>query len=410
MSEFTKEFFQLFDQVTNIYRVAFEYIIYWGPLVLLVILWRVWLSYIRADYLSKIEWSILEVKLPKEITKTPLAMELLLNAFYQTGKGKWFDWYFKGRVRDWFSLEMVSIGGAVKFFIRTNKVYKNLIESQVYAQYPQAEIYEVPDYARYVKYAGKGSEWEIFGTEFVLSKEDAYPIKTYVDYGLDRETVKEEFKTDPMTATLEFLGSMGKDEQLWIQILIRAPEDRIHDPKSFLGLGKKSWQKQGQALMEEITKKSQPQGDKFGRFLTTVEQDTIKAISRSISKIGFDTGIRAIYLARGGAFSPTNIKGIMGILRQYATGDLNSFRPSNTTSFDFPWEDYNKIRVTKKKVELFKAYVHRGYFYKPFKEKPFILNTEELATIYHFPGGVAETPTFGRIESRKVEPPTNLPV
>lgn len=405
-----EEFFELFVKVGDIYQTAFQYAIYWGPFVFLAILWRVWLYYIRAKYLSKIEWVTLEVKLPREITKPPLAMELLLNVFYQTGKGKWYDWYVKGRVRDWFSLEMVSLGGAVKFFIRTNKVYKNLIESQIYAQFPQAEVYEVPDYARYVKYAGKDSEWEIFGTEFVLAKEDAYPIKTYVDYGLDRESTKEEFKTDPMTATLEFLGSLGKDEQLWIQILIRAPEDRISDPKSFLGLGKKSWQKQGQDLMEEITKKSQPQGDKFGRFLTTVEQDTIKAISRSISKIGFDTGIRAIYLARKGFFSPTNIKGIMGILRQYAAGDLNSFKPSQTTSFDFPWQDYRKIRVTKKKADLFKAYVRRGYFYKPFYRKPFILNTEELATIYHFPGGVAQTPMFGRIESRKVEPPINLPV
>src|SRR3989344_3554383 len=412
MNHMFDQLFELFYKVLNIYTVAFQYILYWGPLVLLFILWRVWLYYIRAFYLAKIKWIMLEVKLPKEITKTPLAMEVLLNAFYQTGKGKWFDWYFKGRVRDWFSLETVSLGGAVKFFIRTNKIYKNLIESQIYAQYPQAEIYEVPDYTKYVKYTGAGSPWEIFGTEFVLSKEDAYPIKTYVDYGLDRESTKEEFKTDPMTATLEFLGSINKEEQLWIQILVRAAEDRHRNPDSFMGWGKRSWRDEGKGLIEEITEKSQPKGDKFGRFLTTDEQDTIKAISRSISKLGFDCGLRAIYLARGGSFNPANIKGLMGILRQYGTNNLNGFKPvsERTTSYDFPWQDYNKIRVTKKKTKLFKAYKHRGYFYRPFRRKPFILNTEELATVYHFPGDVLQTPTFGRIESRKVEPPTNLPV
>ena len=406
------QIFQLFGQVWNIYEIAFRYVTYWGSLVSLFILWRVWLYYIRAVYLSKIEWVLLEVKLPREITKPPLAMELLLNVFYQTSKGKWFDWYFKGRVRDWFSLEMVSLGGAVKFFIRTNKIYKNLIESQIYAQYPQAEIYEVPDYTKYVKYTGAGSPWEIFGTEFVLSKEDAYPIKTYVDYGLDRESTKEEFKTDPMTATLEFLGSINKEEQLWIQILVRAAEDRHRNPDSFMGWGKRSWRDEGKGLIEEITEKSQPKGDKFGRFLTTDEQDTIKAISRSISKLGFDCGLRAIYLARGGSFNPANIKGLMGILRQYGTNNLNGFKlvSERTTSYDFPWQDYNKIRVTKRKTKLFKAYKHRGYFYRPFRRKPFILNTEELATVYHFPGDVLQTPTFGRIESRKVEPPTNLPV
>jgi hypothetical protein len=46
----------------------------------------------------------------------------------------------------------------------------------------------------------------------------------------------------------------------------------------------------------------------------------------------------------------------------------------------------------------------------PYQRTPFVLNTEELATIYHFPGRVAETPTFGRIEAKKGEPPSNLPI
>lgn len=407
---FTQELTILMRDVADVYAALFRGSIYWGPFALTALAWFSWLAYVRARWLAAIEWTLLEVKLPREITKTPLAMEVLLNAFYQSGKGKWFDWYFKGRVRDWFSLEVVSLGGSVRFFIRTPRAYKNLLESQIYGQYPQAEVYEVPDYTRYVVYTGKNSDWQIFGTEFVLTKEDPYPIKTYVDYGLDKESIKEEFKTDPMTASLEFLGSLKPEEQLWVQILIRAPEDRVRDPKSFFGLKKKSWQDQGKMLIEEIAKKSQPVADKPGRFLTTEEQDTIKSISRSISKIGFDCGIRAIYIAKKDSFNPANIKGLMGLFRQYGSNTLNGFKPSRTTSFDFPWQDYDKIRETKKKREIFKAYKYRGYFYKPFERKPFILNTEELATIYHFPGSVAQTPTFGRIESRKVEPPPNLPV
>ena len=59
---------------------------------------------------------------------------------------------------------------------------------------------------------------------------------------------------------------------------------------------------------------------------------------------------------------------------------------------------------------MFESYRLRSYFHPPHKRKHFVLNAEELATIYHFPGGVAQTPTFGRIESRKAEPPMNLPV
>ena len=68
------------------------------------------------------------------------------------------------------------------------------------------------------------------------------------------------------------------------------------------------------------------------------------------------------------------------------------------------------MKINKQKKKIFDAYVRRSYFYAPYKAKPFVLNSEELATIYHFPGGVAETPTFTRIESRKGEPPANLPV
>ena len=40
----------------------------------------------------------------------------------------------------------------------------------------------------------------------------------------------------------------------------------------------------------------------------------------------------------------------------------------------------------------------------------FILNLEELATLYHFPGEVAATPTLPRIDSTKSSSPSNLPI
>jgi len=42
--------------------------------------------------------------------------------------------------------------------------------------------------------------------------------------------------------------------------------------------------------------------------------------------------------------------------------------------------------------------------------KPYILTTEELATIYHFPGSVSTTPNLNRVPSKKAEAPSNLPL
>ena len=135
----------------------------------------------------------------------------------------------------------------------------------------------------------------------------------------------------------------------------------------------------------------------------------MKAIERSIGKLGFDCGIRAIYLAKKDVFDGTNIAGLFGTVKQYNTNDLNGFKPTKYTDFDYPWQDYKKYRLSIMKWKMFDAYRRRAWFFPPYERKPFVLNTEELATIYHFPGRVAETPTFERVESKKSEPPKNLP-
>ncbi|PJB82055.1 MAG: hypothetical protein CO088_04045 [Candidatus Yonathbacteria bacterium CG_4_9_14_0_8_um_filter_46_47] len=405
-------FIQLYIKVLEALSLLFSMAEYWLPVAAGLLFWSMWMRYIQLRYITAIKWVILEVKLPRQIDKTPLAMEVVLNALYQTSEGKWHEKYLVGRLKSWFSLEMVSLEGSIHFFIRTPAQFKNVIEAQIYAQYTSAEIHEVPDYARYVNYTKEGGEWSLWGTEYVLTKEDAYPIKTYVDYGLDKLGIKEEYKTDPLTSTLEFLGSIGKNEQVWIQIFVQPSGKRKKKPGTWFG--KRDWIDEGKELIEKIIKNAKKRSGNAttSNFvtLTKVEEKEIEAIQHSIGKLGFDCGIRAIYWAKDGTFNPSNIPALAGTFRQYTSNDLNGFKPKNTTSFDYPWQDYGNIRLSGLKSSLFNAYKQRSYFYAPFKKKPFVLNSEELATIYHFPGGVAETPTFGRIDSRKAGPPPNLPI
>jgi len=404
------DFLGLFDNVLAILKPLLGSVQYWAPFVLGAIFVNFWLRYVRAKWISNIKWVMLEVKLPKEIYKSPLAMEVFLNSLYQSARGQWNEWYFKGRVTNWFSLELVSIDGVVHFFIRTNIIYKDIIEAQIYAQYPTAEVYEVPDYTKYVDYKGKDGEWGLWGLEYKLTQKDAYPIKTYVDYGLDKQGVKEEYKTDPITSILEFLGSIGKNEQIWIQILVQPTGKRFKKPGKWFK--KRDWKDEGEDLIEDIIKKARKRsgGDTAPVVLTELENNAIKAIERNISKIGFDCGIRGIYLSKDGAFNVSNIFSLLGAFRQYSSNELNGFKVSHATSFNYPWQDFKDIRATGLKKKIFDAYKRRSFFYLPYKKKPFVLNAEELATIFHFPGSVAETPTFGRIVSKKAEPPANLPI
>jgi len=174
---------------------------------------------------------------------------------------------------------------------------------------------------------------------------------------------------------------------------------------------KEDWKGQGERLIEKIIQKSRTRGSAESPFslLSKVEENQITAVERNISKLGFDCGARAIYLAKKGKFNASNIPALLGLFRQYASNGLNQITYTNATGFQYPWQDFRKIREKMVKRKMFDAYKRRSFFYVPYKRKPFVLNAEELATIYHFPGGVAETPTFGRIESKKSEPPVNLP-
>ncbi len=413
-----QDFSSQFSLAFTIFGFIFSLAQYWLPVLLAYVFWHLWMSYVQLSHLSEIKWTLLEIRLPKTILKTPLAMEIVLSALHKTTGGNWFEQKWQGKLRAWFSLEIVSLGGDIHFFIRTTTSQKNFLEAQLYSQFPGIEVSEADnDYVDEVAYNyhnPEKSEWEVWGTEFALTKPDPYPIKTYVDYGLDQIIKKEEeapFRIDPITPTIEYMASIGKDEQIWIQILARATGKRFRDPKSWFG-GKRDWKSEAKDLIANMQKKGE------GEKLSKSESEAISAIEREISKFGFDCGIRVMYLAKTEHFNRGATGGLYGIFKQYGSEALNGFYPIGTTDEEYPFKNYyydigklELISVATMKRKMFKAYRDRGYFYAPHKnaKKPFILNTEELATIYHFPNGI-ETPGFITISSRKSEPPANLPV
>jgi hypothetical protein len=387
----------------------------WVTFLLAVLLWEMWLTYIRARFIAEQEYVLLEIKLPKEIFKSPLSMELLYNTLYQnfgedTFKIKFDRWpwkisndfHWKGSVRPWFSLELCSINGKLRFFIWSRVGSRATIEAQLYSQFQGIEIFEVPDYTLPVSYDPEIIS--LWGTELELTKADPFPIKTYVDYGMDKDP-KEEYKIDPMTPLVEFLSSLPSAHQVWIQIVITAHKATDKDPVTGKMIDKK-WEKGAEEEIKKILEKAKPPkgpDDKPSstppRALTEGEKDTIGALERSVSKRGFDTGIRAIYFAPKDVFNLANTGGIMGGLSHFNSG-MNGFKGGPLNDLDH------------KKRRILNAYKHRGYFWNEFKRKTFVLNTEELATIYHFPSsvGISATPGFERITSKKSEAPANLPL
>lgn len=403
--------------------------------ILVILAWNLWNQYINALYLKSIPWIILEITPPREVFKSPLAMELVLNTLHGGGAGNWYEKYWKGELAQYYSLEIVSIEGKVRFFVRFHKKFRRAFESQLYAQYPEAEIKEVADYTTTVPSFKKDGPIGLFAYDLALAKDDPYPIKSYVDYGLDKAigSLEEEQRIDPITPLLETMGSIGIGEQIWVQINIRQDTKRYSVKKGDKVEENKSWKDKAREVIKEMNDKlKEKEKNAEGKETTTTrratrgEQNVVEAIERHMNKPGFDTGIRVLYIAEKEYFNKKDtISAFTAMWRQFATEDLNSFKLTNLTKPSEPWKDIFGTKLLKMKKDFLDDYKDRSFFYGGFKfsklktyfshpavsgNKPFLLSTEELATIFHLPGRVASTPTVERIEAKKAEPPADLPI
>jgi hypothetical protein len=312
----------------------------WLPLVLFLVFFEWWLIYVRKYFNVDQGRITLEILLPQEILKSPLAMELVLGHMWQTASvDNHVQTYYDGKHPPTFSLELVSIGGTVHFFVNLPpKKFKNIFEAQLYSQYPGIEIREVPlDYTAEI--GGDLSEFEVFSLHFGLRKADAYPIKTYIEYGLDKDP-KEEFKIDPITQMLDMLGSIGPNERIWIQILISAHREQTFKTGSLKHVPdwKDAIKKEINTLAGRDAKRLGPVELESQPRLTEGERNVIKALERSLSKLPFNTAIRALYVAKKDYYLPgERIGAIITSGFQYNDAMLKGLGLKWRTDFDWNW-------------------------------------------------------------------------
>ena len=144
-------------------------------------------------------------------------------------------------------------------------------------------------------------------------------------------------------------------------------------------------------------------------FWANEERKVADAILRNISKKPFDTGIRLLYFAPKDDYRSQVTPGFPTMFRSVQSHSLNNFKPQFRTVFNWKIQNPFGMRSAARKRDIAQAFRWRSYFLPPYKRPHFVLSSEEIATIYHFPGRVAQTPTLQRELSRKAEAPSNLP-
>ncbi|MEK7181516.1 MAG: hypothetical protein AAB708_00120, partial [Patescibacteria group bacterium] len=164
-----------------------------------------WLPHVWGHYGSKVRWVMLEIIPPRDIEKSPQPMESIFTGFAGVVKGfNTAEEWVKGEYPTSFSLELVSTEGRVHFYIRTQVGFRNLVEAHFYAQYPDVEIIEVPDYTTQIPRTIPNKDWDLWGTDFELAKDDAYPIRTYKSF---EESVTGKM-IDPMAGLIETMSKV----------------------------------------------------------------------------------------------------------------------------------------------------------------------------------------------------------
>ncbi|KKP98764.1 MAG: hypothetical protein US71_C0020G0004 [Parcubacteria group bacterium GW2011_GWD2_38_12] len=389
------------------------------PPILFFIFKELWLYYVKIGYLSRMSWTMLEISVPREVFQTPKAIENIFASLHSISiPPEFMEIYRKGKVQDYICLEMVGGGGKSHFYIRTPSGLKGYVSSQIYAHYPKAEIKEVSDYTADMPLNAPDTQYDLWGTEMKLTKEDGYPIKTYIEF----EDTVEEKRIDPVSSLIESFAQLRDNEQIWIQILIRptyAPWDKEGQKLVNKIIGKKAASKKDWAdkfldmmflpikimLSAEGGKKEEKKEPSLMQHLSPGQKEIVESIERNVSKLGFDTAIRTLYIGKRDVFNRANIAAIMGFFKQFNTLNLNGFRPNSEISPRVKFPIFKKQREYARKKKIYRAYRLR----LPAKIN-FIFNTEELATIFHFPSTVVEAPSTPRIEAKKAEPPINLPI
>ena len=434
MLDSLKIFIPVLNQVWEIIKV-------WWWLPLPFILWWpfsfLWIWGRTEVFSKKHPMILLEVKIPQDILRPIRAMEVVLDGMWQTlydPPDPWERW-IEGKYLFTFSFEIASIGGTPHFFIRVPRFNRDAVEAIFYAQYPDIEISEAEDYVKKVPADIPNKNWDLWGVSYRLERENPYPIKTYPEFESERE-VLEEKRIDPVATLLESMAKIGKGEQLWIQInCVTVTNDEVpwvdegENIRDFLSKRKPKNQQRtiiGEATDILLTGKVEGADEEPKELLppemklTSGERDIVAAIEKKMAKRGFHTDIRFIYLGDKEHFYKPKLRLPLAFFSNFVTQNLNGLRPMGQPYITkikyrlfFLSNLFLKRRLYLRKRQIFRSYRERKHPRFPRLRKypsSFILNTEELATIFHFPGRKpAAAPFVERIQTKKGEAPTDLP-
>jgi len=414
------------------------------PIMLQSQLKTVYLWWIGWDFdYAKQKWILLEVT-PMENLLMPLkAMEDVFTAIWPLmDVGNFREVWCDGELANgpyWCSWEIASIEGKIHYYIRVLQQHRSSIEAALFGHYPDIEIREAQDYTKLVPPTVPNDEWDMYGEDWALNKEDAYPITTYESFfePQGERISAEEKRIDPIISLLESLSKLGPGEHYWVQFTTvpvgdyDEPDWRPEARKIINKIAQRPEKKQVtfmQMLMHtfgELIAGPVKDGESYSWVPLEVDDDTdevrvsltpgereiLTAVENKVKKPAFRTNIRGVYVAKREAWRAPNRVITRTYMGHFSTAHMNELRFQSSTR---PRVHFfmRKRRVFMRARRMFRMSVLRFPPLYPDRHSlcP-ILSSEEMATLWHFPMRVSGgSLAMSKVESKKAGPPANLPV
>ncbi|MGH7195283.1 MAG: type IV secretory system conjugative DNA transfer family protein [Candidatus Saccharimonadales bacterium] len=290
-----------------------------------------------------------------------------------------------------FAFEIVGSKGFIDFYAAVPISLIDLVKQAVISAYPAAQIEEVPEHNIF---NAVGKINATLGGEFTLKENFAYPVATY-----------QEIKRDTMQSILNALSTLSKEDGVAIQMLMRPADPGWRKTASQFASAKREGKdpKQGggkalglagdmaKAFVKSPDKQAEDKNTNPKKALSSMENSILDSIDEKTRYPGYETLIRVV--------TSSNVL-------QRSQAILNNVVAAFAL-FDAPGRNGFKFVQAQDIEILAQSYIMRFF---PQTVNKNILNTIELATLFHFPDQ-ANIPTsqLQRQGSKQVDGPRNIP-
>jgi hypothetical protein len=289
---------------------------------------------------------------------------------------------------DHFSFEIVANHKIISFYVVAPRNMARYLEQQIQAYYPEAVMEEVEDYNIFSPQSQAASSYLKTKREFI------FPIKTY-----------NKMEVDPLNSLVNEMSKLDYNEGIAIQYVVRSAKGKWH--KRSIDVVRKSHElnsvrmalryrginKFFMAIFDlfKTAKPPRPDGEEAKRRLTAQEEEILKAVEEKNSKAGLDVNIRIVASAKSRAQAENYLNNITSAFSQY-----NFYEYGNS---------FNNRSYIKNQNKIINDFIYRRFD----SSIGFLLNTEELNSLFHFPLPQTETPNILWLLAKHAPAPTNIP-